>query len=123
MNKFARFVGVGALGFFLSFGLLLFFTNVLSFHYLVSTALSFISVNFLTFLLQKRYTFVRSQGLFLFQLLRYYGVVTAGFLGNIFGMYILVDTMQVSLPVASIILAAIFTGVHFLAHDHFTFRN
>lgn len=121
--KFLRFLGVGLFGFLVSLGLLVFLTERVGVHYLMATAIVFITVNFLTFLLQQRFTFVTWRGLFMPGLMRYYGVMGLSLLGNLLGMYILVGRMGMSVVFASVILSILLLFLNFVLHDAFTFRT
>lgn len=121
--KFFRFLGVGLFGFLMSLGLLVFLTESVGAHYLIATAIVFMAVNFLTFLLQQRFTFVTWRGLFMPGLMRYYGVMGLSLLGNLLGMYILVGRAGMSVIFASVILSVLFLLLNFVLHDSFTFRT
>ena len=121
--KFFRFLGVGLFGFLMSLGLLVFLTESVGVHYLIATAIVFMAVNFLTFLLQQRFTFVAWRGLFMPGLMRYYGVMGLSLLGNLLGMYILVGRVGMSVIFASVILSVLFLLLNFVLHDSFTFRT
>lgn len=121
--KFFRFLGVGLFGFLMSLGLLVFLTESVGVHYLIATAIVFMAVNFLTFLLQQRFTFVTWRGLFMPGLMRYYGVMGLSLLGNLLGMYILVGRVGMSVIFASVILSVLLLLLNFVLHDSFTFRT
>lgn len=122
-HKFSRFLGVGFFGFITSLGLLIFLTEMVGVHYLIATTIVFVAVNFITFLLQKRYTFVSWRGLFMPGLMRYYGVMGLSLFGNLIGMYILVGRIGISVVFASAILSVLLLLLNYVLHDFFTFRT
>ncbi len=120
--QFFRFVVVGALSYGLSVAFLLVLTEVFFIHYLFATIAVFLTVNGVSFWLNKRYTFLLTHGVFQGELLRYYGVMAMSLFLNLLGMYILVSLMHASVLAASILVAGILLCFNYFFHKTFTFR-
>lgn len=122
-SKFSRFFIVGLFCFLVSLGSLILLTDFFGVQYLVATAIVFVVVNFLSFLSQKKFTFVSFQGLFIPSLMRYYGVMGLSLLGNVLGMHFLVENVGLSVALSSTLLSLLLLGVNYMLHDFFTFRS
>ena len=120
INQFIKFAGVGFVAFFIDYGLLIFFTEVLDIYYLVSATMSFtISVVF-NYVASMRYVFThrddisRTREFAIFIILSIVGLM----LNNV-GMFIGVDVLGVDYRITKVIATACVTVFNFFTRRLF----
>ena len=120
INQFIKFAGVGFVAFFIDYGLLIFFTEVLGIYYLVSATMSFtISVVF-NYVASMRYVFThrddisRTREFAIFIILSIVGLM----LNNV-GMFIGVDVLGVDYRITKVIATACVTVFNFFTRRLF----
>ena len=120
INQFIKFAGVGFIAFFIDYGLLIVFTEIVGIHYLVSATMSFtISVIF-NYVASMRYVFThrddisRSREFLIFVLLS-----IAGLLLNNVGMFLGVEVLGVDYRITKIIATACVTVFNFFTRRIF----
>ncbi len=123
-SKIARYLISGGIAAFVSLGLLYTFTDILGIWYLLSSMLAFIFAFFVSFLLQKLWTFKNththdtSRQFFL-----YLATALAGLLVNTIFMYILVDIFGVWYMLAQIFSSGIIAAVTFFIYGNVIFYH
>ena len=120
INQFIKFAGVGFVAFFIDYGLLIFFTEVLGIYYLVSATMSFtISVVF-NYVASMRYVFThrddisRTREFAIFIILSIVGLM----LNNV-GMFIGVAVLGVDYRITKVIATACVTVFNFFTRRLF----
>lgn len=122
LKKILRFFNVGLLCAGLNFSLLYCLTTLFNIHYLFSTFLSLIFVNFIGFYLNKYYTFKTHKNRFWRELWKYYSVTLSSFLWNLILMYIFVDILGIWYLHGSLTITVIFIIYNFLLHQYWSFK-
>lgn len=123
MRKFARFALVG--GIFAAINVLLLALLVSSFglHYLAACTISFFILNFLSYLLNKTFTFRLPRQIVAREIARYYLVMAASLAANLFLMYLLVGRLSLHYLLASAVVIAALSLFNYLGHAAFSFRQ
>ncbi|MBE9115527.1 GtrA family protein [Lusitaniella coriacea LEGE 07157] len=122
LKKLLKFFNVGLFCAGLNFSLLYCLTTLLGFHYLASTTLSFVFINFIGFYLNKNYTFKTHKNRFLRELCKYYSVMLSSFFLNLALMYVFVDIFGVWYLHGSLTVTVIFMIYNFLLHQYWSFK-
>ena len=121
----ARFVAFGLVGgvcLALNTLVLWALTSGLGLHYLLSTALAFLMITPLGFLLNKVLTF-RTRGEYApLELPRYFAAMATSLAANLALMYLLVSVFRVWYLAASLLIALTLLIVNFLTSDRWSFR-
>jgi len=121
-SRFAAFVLVGGLCLAANTLLLWALTSGLGIHYLVSTAIAFVSITPLGFLLNKVITFRTRREYARIELPRYLGAMAASLAANFGLMYLLVSVLGMWYLAASILVAVTLVACNFIASDRWSFR-
>lgn len=110
---FTRFVLVGSVALICSLVGLYFLVDKLGISYLSATALLFFVVNFLSFLLNKYFTFRTENTYFPREIGRYYMVMASSFVLNLACMFFLVDVLGLWYIAASVTTAFLMVWYNF----------
>ena len=120
INQFIKFAGVGFVAFFIDYGLLIFFTEVLDIYYLVSATMSFtISVVF-NYVASMRYVFTHRDDISRTREFAIFIILSiAGLMLNNVGMFIGVDVLGVDYRITKVIATACVTVFNFFTRRLF----
>lgn len=122
-SQFLRFAIVGATCNLLAFASLYFFTEIIGLHYLLSLIVTWIYGNFVSFCLNKIYTF-RTLGQYFWQeLVKYYAATLSSFALNLLSMYCLVDIFHIWYMYAALIVTIGFLFLNFAIHKYWSFKH
>jgi len=119
--RFVRFCAIGAVSAACSLGMLDVLVNVARMNYLLGFALTFVTVNAMSYLASRRLAFQSTTVSFSSGLLRYFGVMTFGLALNTGAMAILVGRLGLGPVLAAAILCALAAPMNFLLHGRLTF--
>ncbi len=122
-DRIMKFLGVGGFCAILNLVLVYSLTDIFKINYLFSTIIAIIIVNFVSFFLNKRYTFVTKKKLFWRELWKYYSVMTSSYVLNVLGVFILVDLINIWYFYANIIFMAILTPFNYILHHNWSFKK
>jgi putative flippase GtrA len=120
--RFAAFTLVGGLCLGLNTFALWALTSGAGLHYLASTALAFVLITPLGFLLNKLLTFRTRREYAKVELPRYFAAMAASFTANLALMYLLVSVLGVWYLASSLLVALTLVIVNFLTSDRWSFR-
>ncbi|MFZ7096866.1 glycosyltransferase [Luteimonas dalianensis] len=119
-SRFHRFLVVGTLSATLNLGVLYVLVSNGT-PYLWAAAISFFTINFLGYVLNRSFSFGLGRRIHLGETLRYYSVMGASLAVNLLLMYALVDTLNWHYLVASIFVTLALTMANFAGHASFSF--
>lgn len=122
-TKVSKFLAIGGVCAVLHIGILHGLTSVLKINYLVSTIVAILVVNFVSFYLNKNYTFRTKKHLFWRELWKFYGVMASSHFINIVGVFILVDMIKIGYLLANIFCAAFLTPFNYFFHHNWSFSK
>jgi len=122
-DKITKFLGVGGFCAVLNLVLVYGLTDIFKINYLISTIITILIVNFVSFCLNKRYTFVTKKRLFWRELWKFYSVMTSSYVMNVFGVFVLVDVFNVWYFYANIIFMAVLTPFNYVLHHNWSFKK
>ena len=120
--RFAAFVLVGGLCLAVNTLALWWLTSGLGIHYLLSTAIAFVSITPLGFLLNKVLTFRTRREYARIEWPRYFIAMAASCGMNLVLMYLLVSVLGMWYLAASVLVAVVLVFVNFLSSDRWSFR-
>jgi putative flippase GtrA len=121
---YVKFVLAGGTAAGTNLALLFFFTDILGIYYLISTTLSFIIAYFVSFYLQKYWTFRDNSRDKMAKQMSLYFIVGATNLGiNDTGMYLLVDKAHLHHLIAQVVMGGIIAISSFLIYKFFIFKE
>jgi putative flippase GtrA len=120
--RFAAFGLVGGLCLGLNTFALWALTSGAGLHYLASTALAFVLITPLGFLLNKLLTFRTRREYAPVELPRYFAAMAASLAANLAFMYLLVSVLDIWYLAASLLVAFTLLVVNFLTSDRWSFR-
>ena len=123
MRAFGRFALVGTLFATANVLLLALMVSQLGWHYIAACSISFFALNFLSYLVNKTFTFRLSKQVVPQEVARYYIVMAGSLAANLFLMYTLVDLMDLHYLLACLAVTGILSSVNFLGHAAFSFRQ
>lgn len=104
--------------------LLYFFTDILNIHYLISAGAAFIIAFFVSFFLQKFWTFRDSCTKRMYQQMTMYFIVGVINLSiNIGGMYMLVDRFNINYILAQVVMGVFIAITSFLIYNFIIFNK
>lgn len=121
-REFIKFSLVGASGFIVDFGLLVFFVETLGYSVFMANALSFSLAVINNFLWNKLWTFRQRSSRSSFQLGKFFSVSLVGLALNLFLMKVLVG-MGIFYLGAKVIITFIVVAWNFFANRYWTFRR
>lgn len=121
--SFLRFGLVGACFAVINVALLALFVAVWGMHYLTACVVSFILLNFLSYLVNRSVTFRLGAKIVRSELGRYYIVMAASLVANLLLMHWLVDGVSLHYLLASAIVAVTLSTANFLAHAAISFAD
>jgi putative flippase GtrA len=122
--RIIKFIIAGGTATATSFALLYFFVDFLHIWYLAGSGLAFVLSFFVSFYLQKYFTFKdRQVGQAYKQLLLYLIVTLCGLGFNLFLMWILVDSFKLWYMLAQFFTSAIIAVFNYFAYKKFIFNN
>ncbi|MGY6529281.1 MAG: GtrA family protein [Cyanobacterium sp.] len=122
-KKITNFLAIGGVCGILHLGILYGLTSVLEINYLISTTIAIFSVNFVSFYLNKKWTFKTRKKLFWRELWKFYSVMASSHFLNILGVFILVDMAKMGYLIANIFCTAILTPVNYFFHHSWSFKK
>ena len=122
-SQFLRFFFVGGFCASLNILILYIFTGLLNFHYLFPLIIQAIVVNTIGFLLNRKFTFQKSEKRFWKELIKYHYVMLSSFLLVSSLMYLFVDIFQIWYMFSFIIVTIIMLVFNFISHKKWTFRD
>lgn len=122
-SQFFRFFFVGGFCASLNIVILYVFTGLLNLHYLISIVIQTIIVNTIGFLLNRRFTFKKSNKKFWKELAKYHYVMLLSFLMVSILMYLFVDVLQIWYLLAFVIVTIIMIVFNFISHKKWTFKD
>lgn len=120
MGQFIKFAGVGIVAFFIDYTLLIVFTELFHFHYLVSTSMSFTASVVFNYLVSMRFVFThredisRSREFLIFVVLSAIGLVL-----NNYGMFLGVGLCGVDYRITKVIATMCVTIFNFITRRMF----
>lgn len=120
IDQFIRFAGVGTVAFFIDYGLMIFFTEVIGLFYMVSTSLSFTASVVFNYFFSMRYVFThrkdisRGREFLIFVILSIIGLL----LNNV-GMYIGVEIAGIDYRITKILATMCVTIFNFFTRRLF----
>jgi putative flippase GtrA len=120
--RFVAFALVGALCLGLNTLALWALTSGLGMHYLVSTAIAFLTITPLGFLLNKMLTFRTHNRHTMVELPRYVANMAMSFFANLALMYLLVSVLGLWYLPASLLVAVTLVVLNFIVSDTWSFR-
>lgn len=120
---FARFSLVGALFALTNAALLAFLVSYLKLNYLFASLILFFLLNYLSYLLNKTFTFKLSNKFIAKEMRRYYLVMAVSLTANLVLMYTLVDILSIHYLVASALIVVALSIFNFLGHTAFSFQH
>jgi putative flippase GtrA len=120
-KDFLIFLCVGILGYLLSLGLLIFLKEILLFHHLIAWQIAWFSTNFVTFYLNKRYTF-NSKKSFWKEIWKYYLSNSVHLLIASLSFIILVDIFGMWYVTATIVISFILMFYSYFIHKLWSFK-
>jgi len=122
--QFVKFVLVGGLCVILNIVGLYVLTGIFNLHYLVSSAILGVSVNFVAFTLNKKFTFLSGDRntASVMQFTKYNGVSIVSFCMVLILMYILVDGIGMWYITANVLVSLVMAFVNFYLHKNITYR-
>jgi len=123
MPQFIKFILVGGTCVALNMVGLYLLTGLLHLHYLVSTAILTVTVNFLGFKVNKNFTFSEKdyKSSSIVQFTKYNGVSVFSFCMVLILMYVLVDLVNVWYLAANLLVSFIMAFVNFYIHKKITY--
>lgn len=121
-RQLVRFLIVGGACYFVGLALLFIGTEKLGLHYLASTAMTLLIVNFLGWVLNRKWTFTPSNSLPLAEFGRYFVVNLTGFFLSLILMGILVSFLGVHYLLASAVVAVMMAAINFVLHRDWSFK-
>lgn len=120
INQFIRFAGVGTVAFFIDYGLMIFFTEVIGLFYLVSTTLSFTASVVFNYVFSMRYVFThrkdlsRGREFIIFVILSIIGLL----LNNV-GMIVGVEVLGIDYRITKVVATMCVTIFNFITRRLF----
>ncbi|AFZ46011.1 GtrA family protein [Cyanobacterium stanieri PCC 7202] len=121
--KVSKFLAIGGVCGILHLGILYGLTSMLEVNYLISTIVAILVVNFVSFYLNKIYTFRTKKKLFWRELWKFYSVMASSHFINIVGVFILVDIVRIGYLLANIFCTAILTPLNYFFHHRWSFKK
>ena len=123
-NRLVKYLIAGSIGTFVNLVLLYFFTDILGIWYLISAGLAFIISFFISFFLQKFWTFSnRDKQKIYRQMAGYLSVALANLALNTLLMYLMVDGFKVWYMLAQFIVSALIACESYLVYNFFIFNG
>lgn len=122
-SQFLRFALIGGICAAANLALIWFATEKLGLHHVVSMLGSFLSLNAVGYLLNKYFTFGKSETAMLVELVQYYKVMLTSIVLGALSMWVLVDALGVHYLVANIGLTAVLAIRNFISHRDTTFTS
>jgi putative flippase GtrA len=120
-TKVVKFAFTGAFSVFLNVILFYIFIDVFKINYSISTVFIWILVNFMSFNINKFWTFQQGLQKYPSQLFKYLCINSSTLLPNIALMYILVGQLKIHYAFASIIISLLFFIYTFFFHKKWSF--
>lgn len=120
---FARFALVGGLFAVANLFLLTLLVSGIGVHYLSACAISFFTLNFLSYLLNKTFTFRLKPQVVMREVTRYYLVMASSLAANLSLMYLLVDFLSWHYLLASLVVVIALSIFNFAGHVVFSFGS
>lgn len=121
---FLKYLTAGGIGGLVHLSLLFLFTDIFSIHYLISTALALFIVFWLSFFMQKYWTFIeKSKERFWRQSVHYFAMHSIAFAGNIALMYLFVDIFGIWYMLSQVIVSLGISMVTFTVNKKVIFAS
>lgn len=121
IREFGRYAATGILSVALNTLIIVVLTELAGFHYLVSTAICFVTVMLTSFTLNRFWTFRKMTGSVSIDLGRYATVAILNLLLSVGLSYLLVEHLGVRYEFAAAALSLIVAPVSFLVHRRWSF--
>ncbi len=123
IKTFFRYNIVAGIATAIDFTLLIFFTEVAGFWYLLSTIIGAIGGGVTAFILERNWTFKSKDGKVSVQAIKYFFIWISSILLNVAGMYLFVDLIEIQYIYSKIIVAVMVgVGFNFVTHKYYIFR-
>jgi len=123
-KKLVKFIIAGGLSAFVNFAVLYFLTDIINVWYLASSVVAFILSFFVSFFLQKFWTFEDgSKDIIYRQLSIYLLIALLGLLFNTLFMYLLVDRLKLWYMLAQFFISGFIAICNFIAYKTFVFKK
>lgn len=121
-HRIARFLFSGGMAVFTNIGLLFLLVHVFHLYYLFSSIISFTTATFVSFSLQKFFTFNdQSRGNMRKQALLYFGFQVFNLGVNTLFMYLEVEKLHIHYIVAQALIIVVMTIYNFFVYKHLVF--
>jgi putative flippase GtrA len=120
-RRFIRFCAIGGASAACSLTMLALLVDVARMNYLIGFALTFVTVNCVSYVASRRFAFESTTVRFGAGLLRYFGVMIFGLALNTAAMAILVGGLDLAPMLAAAILCVLGAPMNFLLHRQVTF--
>ena len=122
--RFFRYLASGGMAAFVDFGLLYLFTDICRIHYLTSAVIAFVLTFFVSFFLQKFWTFQDdSVAKVHTQAVVYFGIAVASLVLNTLLMYLFVDWLHLWYMAAQFIASGLLACATFFISRDFIFSR
>ncbi len=119
--QFLRFVVVGGSATVIDFSLLIFLTEVISLHYLLSATISFICANIFNFYFSKKWTFQNTSSRYIRQYMVFVLVGGTGLVINNYILYFSVENLYIHYILGKVIATALVMIWNFFMNKYVTF--
>ena len=121
IREFVRFAVTGGFSLLLNLAIVVFLTERAGFNYLISMAICFVTVTFVSFWLNRAWTF-RKTGTAVGQDLTRYAIATAVQLAlSLASSSFCVEVLHMPYPVAMVVLSVVLVPITFLLHRRWSF--
>ena len=122
LGEVIRFGATGALCVILNIAIVMFLTEILHLHYLVSLSICFVLVTAVGFVFNRYWTFRKRGGRPVSDYARYLLVAAINLVVSVALCALTVDVFKIPYPIAMALLSLIFIPLTFVLHRAWTFR-
>jgi|SRR5580658_6633541 putative flippase GtrA len=119
--EIVRYLLTGGLSVALNLAVVVFFTEFVGLNYLLSITICFASVTFVSFLLNRSWTFGKGRLSALRELLRYFSVQITQLPISLLACAFCVQILHLSYPLAMVLVSALFVPTTYLIHRRWSF--
>ena len=119
-EQFLKFAAVGITAFFIDFGLMVFFTEVNGFDYLVSATISFIVSTIFNYVFSMRYVYVHKDNLTIHREIRiFFALSVVALMLNNTLMFVSVDVLGADYRISKIFVTFLVSIYNFISRKKF----
>lgn len=122
-RELTKFILVGLLCSSLNILFLYTLIDIIHFHYITSTTIAFVVINYIGYILNKLFTFERKELSIRFSISKYYFVMFCSLIINLSLMYFLVSILKLWYISASIFITILLFLFNFLLHKTWSFKG